>query len=270
MISMDWKERLRRDSEDFFRNKIPGGFYDIEIIYNAYPLRVNNKVPYEVISFVGKLIASRIAHQPEEYVAFCDYIFLHKGENGKIIFAYIMTRALKKSPDFFFPYLEKKLFNLKDTKIATLIVDKALSPLLKENPEKYQKTLIKWAKNDHPSLTFAIQKIITRIMQSHPQNIPDIFHQLESGWLYAGEQVIKLNIAVLKAIYKINPEFYFEIYGRYKNTREPIFAEILTSAIMDYHDNIFNAVSHWSQSGNVKLKKFGVHGLKIANRKRET
>ncbi len=269
MISMDWKERLRRDSDEFFKNKIPKGFYDIEIIYNAYPLRINNKIPSEVISFVGKQIASRIAHQPEKYIPFCDYIFSQKGETGKTIFAYIMTRALQKSPDVFFPYLEKKLFILKDSKIATLIVDKAISPLVRNNPSQYQKIIIKWAKNDHASLTLSMQKIITRIMQTHPENIPEIFQHLESGWLNAGEPMIKLNIAVLKSMYKINPDYYFEIYGHYQNTREPIFAEILTGAIMGYHPNIEAAVFHWSQSGNIRLKKFGLHGMKIINKKRK-
>jgi len=268
MISLDWKERLRRDSEDFFRNKIPQGFYDIEIIYNAYPLRVNNKIPKEVIAFVGKQIASKVSINPDNYLPFYDYIFHHKGETGKTIFAYIMARSLKKEPDIFFPYLEEKLFSIKDAKLATLIVDKAISPLVRKNPTQYQNIIIKWAKNDHPNLTLSMQKIITKIMQTHPENIPEIFHHLESGWLNAGEPMIKLNIAVLKSMYRINSEFYFEIYGHYQNTREPIFAEILTGAILDYHPNIEAAVSHWSQSGNVKLKKLGRHGLKIINKKR--
>jgi len=269
MISMDWKERLRTDSDDFFKNKIPEGFYDIEIVYNAYPLRVNNKIPNEVIAFVGKQIAAKIANHPEEYIEFYDYIFDHKGETGKTIFAYIITRALQKSPDTFFPYLEKKLFVLKDVRLATLIVDKAISPLVRKDPARYQNIIINWAKNDHPSLTISMQRILTRIMQTHPENIPDIFHHLESGWLNAGEPMIKLNIAALKSIYKINPDFYFEIYSHYQNTREPIFAEILTGAIMDYHPDIETAVIHWSQSGNIRLKKYGLHALKVLKKKRK-
>ncbi|MCF7911549.1 MAG: hypothetical protein K9M99_03395 [Candidatus Cloacimonetes bacterium] len=269
MISMDWKERLRRDSDDFFKNKIPVGFYDIEIVYNAYPLRINNKIPNEVIAFVGKKIASKIADQPTEYIKFYDYLFDHKGETGKILFAYIITRALQKSPDIFFPYLEKKLFTLKDAKLAVLIVDKAICPLVRKEPTKYQNIIISWAKIDHPSLTLSMQKIITSIMQTHPENIPEIFHHLESGWLNAGEPVIKMNIAVMKSIYKINPDFYYKIYGHYQNTREPIFAEILTGAIMDYHPDIETAVTHWSQSGNTRLKKYGMHALKLINKKRK-
>jgi len=269
MISMDWKERLRKDSDDFFKNKIPEGFYDIEIVYNAYPLRVNNKIPNEVIAFVGKQIASKVADKPEEYIEFYNYIFDHKGETGKTIFAYIMCRALQKSPDIFFPYLEKKLFVLKDVKLATLIVDKAISPLVRKDPIRYQNIIINWAKNDHPSLTISMQRIITRIMQTHPENISEIFHHLESGWLNAGEPMIKLNIAVLKSIYKIKPDFYFEIYSHYQNTREPIFAEILTGAIMDYHPDIETAVNHWSQSGNIRLKKYGIHALKVIKKKKD-
>lgn len=269
MISMDWKERLRRDSEDFFQHKIPEGYYDIEIIYNAYPQRVNNKIPSEVITFVSKQIAFRIASEPKKYIPFYDYIYSHKGENGKVVFSYIMARALQKDAKFFFPYLEKKLFALKDIKLARMIVDKAISPLVRKTPSEYQNIIINWAKKDHPALTISMQKIITRIMQTHPENIPEIFQHLESGWLNAGEPMVKLNIAVLKSIFKINPEYYFEIYHHYRHTREPIFAEILTGAIMDYHPSIEELVTHWSQSGNVKLKRMGAHGLKIINKKRK-
>lgn len=269
MISMDWKERLRRDSEDFYKNKLPNKFYDMEIIYNAYPLRTNNNIPSEVITFVGKQIAFRVANAPKEYLEFYDYIYDKKGENGKIIFAYIMAKALQKEPDFFFPYLEKKLFNLEDVRLAKMIVDKAISPLVRKDPAQYQKIIIMWAKNDHPSLTLSMQKIITRIMQTHPENIKDIFSHLESGWLNAGEPMIKLNIVVLKSVYKYNPEYYFSIYEHYKNTRNPKFVEILTGGIMDYHKSIEEAVTNWSQSGNSRLKKFGQHGLKIINKKRK-
>ena len=269
MISLDWKERLRRDTEDFYRNKLPEKFYDIEIIYNAYPLRTNNNIPSEVISFVGKQIASRIAQKPEDYIDFYDYIFEQKGENGKIVFAYIMNRALKKEPQVFFSYLEKKIFQLKDVILAIMIVDKAISPLIKNEPAQYQKIIINWAKKDNPSLTLSMQKLLVKIMQTHPENISDIFHHLESGWMHAGESVIKLNITILKAIYKINPEFYFGVFTHYRHTRDPIFAEILTGAILDYHEDIEEAVNNWAHSGNVHLKKFGVLGQRIIKKKRK-
>lgn len=268
MISLDWKERLRRDTEDFYRNKLPEKFYDIEIIYNAYPQRVNNNIPQEVINFVGKQIASKVAGNPADYIEFYDYIFHHKGENGKIIFAHIINRAVKADSGMFLPYLEDKLFELKDVKQAVMIVDKAISPLVRKEPEKYQKTIIRWAKKDHPSLTLSMQKLIIKIMQTHPENIEDIFHHLESGWLHAGEPMIKLNIAVLKAIYKANPDYYFKIYSHYRHTREPVFAEILTSAIMAYHEDIEETVNNWSHSGNVHLKKFGKLGKRIIKRKK--
>lgn len=269
MISLDWKERLKRDTEDFYRNKLPENFYDIEIIYNAYPQRVNNNIPYEVISFVGKQIASRIAHEPARYIDFYDYIFNHKKENGKILFAIIMNRALKKDPDTFFPYLEEKIFQLNDVKEAVMIVDKAISPLVRKDPGKYQRIIIKWAKKDHTALTLSMQKLIVKIMQTHPENIRDIFHHLESGWLHAGEPMIKLNIAVLRAIYKIDPDYYFEIFSHYRHTREPVFAEMLTSAITAYHPHIEEAVNNWAHSGNVHLKKFGLHGQKIIKKKKK-
>ncbi|MCF7918418.1 MAG: hypothetical protein K9N06_00710 [Candidatus Cloacimonetes bacterium] len=268
MISLDWKERLCRDTEDFYRTKLPEKFYDIEIIYNAYPLRINNNIPGEVITYVGKQIASRIAHNPADYIDFYDYIFSHKGENGKVIFALIISRALQNEPGIFFPYLEKKLFQLKDVKLAIMIVDKAISPLVRKDPAKYQKIIIKWAKKDHPSLTLCMQKLLVKIMQTHPENIPEIFQHLEAGWMQADEPMIKLNIAVLRAIFKIDPDFYYGIFNHYKHSREPVFAEILTGALLGYHPDIEEAVNYWAHSGNVHLKKFGLLGQKFVKKKR--
>jgi len=39
MISLDWQERLKMDTQDFVKRKLPKGKYDIDIVYNAYPQR---------------------------------------------------------------------------------------------------------------------------------------------------------------------------------------------------------------------------------------
>ena len=46
MISLDWKERLKKDTIDFAERKLPAHDYDIDIIYNAYPQRIDNKIPH--------------------------------------------------------------------------------------------------------------------------------------------------------------------------------------------------------------------------------
>ncbi|HCX73926.1 MAG TPA: hypothetical protein DHM37_09430, partial [Candidatus Cloacimonas sp.] len=104
MISLDWKERLKKDTLDFYQRKLPQKDYDIDIVYNAYPERIDNKIPQAVITLVGKTLASKLAKNADQYVEFYDYILKHKGEYGYIMFAYLMAKAVKKNPDFFLPY----------------------------------------------------------------------------------------------------------------------------------------------------------------------
>ncbi|MCK4695739.1 MAG: hypothetical protein KAT74_08245, partial [Candidatus Cloacimonetes bacterium] len=92
MISLDWKERLIKDTIDFFERKLTQGDYDIDIVYNAYPQRIDNKIPHAVITLVGKTLARKIFKTADQYFEFYKYLIENKGENGIIIFAYIMAR----------------------------------------------------------------------------------------------------------------------------------------------------------------------------------
>jgi hypothetical protein len=46
-----------------------------------------------------------------------------------------------------------------------------------------------------------------------------------------------------------------------------VFAEILFGAMVDFNDAILEMIEHWSQSGNIKLKKIGQSAQKVAKRK---
>jgi len=267
MISLDWKERLLNDTTDFFERKLPEGNFDIDIIYNAYPQRIDNKIPQVVITLVGKTLASKLAKTADKYFDFYDYLINNKGENGIIIFAYIMARAIKKKPELFLEYLEKILFKCAEQKYSNLIVDKAIYPLIKKNPLKYLDLLSKWIKKDNPYLSLSIQKLLVKLLHNDKNLVKPIFDKLESSWLYVTPTMIRLNFHVLKEIYKIKPKFYFSVYENYKNTRNPIFAEILSGAICVNNPNIQKMVELWSHSGNIKLKKIGLHAHKILIKK---
>lgn len=269
MISLDWKERLKKDTIDFYERKLPNQDYDIDIVYNAYPERVDNKVPAPVITLVGKTLASKLAKDADKYFPFYDYLLSHKGESGMMIFVYIMARAIKRHPDTFFDYLEKVLFSLQDQKTCNLIFDKAIYPYLKEHPEKYLDTLLSWLKRDNLYVAKGLQKIFTKLINYKPELIKPIFHKLETSWLYATPRMIKFNTQFIKAIYTVDPDYYLSIYNTYKSTRNPLFAEILCNAIVCYDKTIESMVDTWSQSGNVKLKKIGLHGQKIIKRRKK-
>jgi len=263
MISLYWKERLKQDTIDFFERKLPAKNYDIDIIYNAFPERIDNKIPHAVITLVGKTLASKIARTADMYFDFYNSLLENKGENGVIIFSYIMARAIKKKPDVFLDYLQNILYKEKDQKACNLIVDKAVYPFLKKKSLPYLDTISRWIKRDNKVLSLSIQKLLVKLIMNDQKLITPIFKKLETSWLYASSNMIKLNINFLKAIYKLDKDYYMSVFEDYKSTRNPVFADILCGSICCYHENIRKIVDNWSKSGNIKLKKIGLHGQKV-------
>jgi len=268
MISLDWQERLKMDTKDFVENKLPHNNYDIDIVYNAYPQRIDGNIPNAVITLVGKTLAAQIYKNAAKYFDFYDYILKNKGEHGGMIFAYIMARAIKKQPVLFLNYLEDFFFNTDDQKTSNLVMNKAIYPLLKKNALDHLDLILNWVKKDNKMLEESIFKLLRKLIGFDKSLIEPIFKKLELSWMYATPNIIKLNSKFLKAIYKKDKKFYLKVYDSYKNTRNPIFAEILCEGICCYNDNIKTICDNWSHSGNVRVKKIGLHGQKLLKNKK--
>ena len=268
MISLDWQERLKMDTQDFVERKLPKGNFDIDIVYNAYPQRIDGNIPNAVITLVGKTIAAKIYKEADKYFDFYDYILKKKGEHGGMMFAYIMARAIKKQPVLFLNYIEDFFFNTKDQKTCNLVMDKAIYPLLKKGTLEHIDLIINWVKKDNKLLEESIIKLLSKLIGQDAKLIAPIFKKLETSWLYATPNIIKLNSRFLKAIYKIDKKFYLTVYKNYQITRNPIFAEILCEAICCYDANIQTICDTWSHSGNIRVKKIGLHGQKLLKSKR--
>ncbi|MDP8203998.1 MAG: hypothetical protein P9L95_05650 [Candidatus Tenebribacter mawsonii] len=268
MISLDWQERLKMDTQDFVERKLPMGKYDIDIVYNAYPQRIDGNIPNAVITLVGKTIAAKIYKEADKYFDFYDYILKKKGEHGGMIFAYIMARAIKKQPVLFLNYIEDFFFNTQDQKTCNLVMDKAIYPLLKKDALVHIDLILNWVKKDNKMLEESIFKLLSKLIGQDSSLIEPIFKKLETSWLYATPNIIKLNSRFLKAIYKKNKKFYLNVYKNYQTTRNPIFAEILCEAICCYDNSIQTICDTWSHSGNIRVKKIGLHGQKLLNSKK--
>ncbi|MBN2460241.1 MAG: hypothetical protein JXB60_01430 [Candidatus Cloacimonetes bacterium] len=268
MISLDWIERLKKDTVDFYERKLPAGDYDIDIVYNAYPQRIDNKVPNAVLTLVGKTLGSIMAKDADRYFNFFNYLISQKGENGRIIFSYIMARAVRRKPDVFIDYIQEFLLKNKDQKTSNLLIDKAILPLFKKNTANYLELLLKWIKHDNSCLNKGMEKMLTKLVIYDSSLVRPIFHKLETSWLYATPSMIKFNSNFLKIIHKADPDFYLSIFKNYHNTRNPVFAEILSGAIVVYEKAIYEMVDNWTQSGNVNLKKIGQHAMKMLKKKK--
>jgi len=106
MLTIDWKERLNMDTADFLKNKLPKGDYDFEIIFIAYPERVNGKIPAEVISQVANNIVQQLGKKHELYLPFYNALWAKKGDYGKQAFAQILSKLLHRKPSVYMPVLE--------------------------------------------------------------------------------------------------------------------------------------------------------------------
>ena len=273
MISLDWKERLKLDTADFITRKIPQGDYDIDIVYNAYPKRVDNKVPSEVIVFVAKTLAGKIARNADNYFNFYDYLWHKKGENGRLVFAYLMQKITKRNPELFLDYLKTILANCNDVTDINLVLNKAVTPLFKKEEKKYIDILFKWLKIDNHHLHKSIINLFTKIAKNDPSLLKYIFKKMEQEWMHPNEHTVRDNTLFLKAIYKIDPEFYFSIYDNYKGSRNPIFVEILCHALLpiaeqEGFEKLKKYLENWHKSGNVRIKKAAASGLKALKKKR--
>jgi len=268
MISLDWKERMLHDCDDFFERKLPKGDYDFDIIYNAYPGRHDNKIPRDVVVFVAQTLASKMMKNHKDYLPFCEYIWNRKGLNGKIVFSCVISKFLKKDYLYYFEYTKKYLFTLTDLGEINLLIDKIFYPIFKKNPTIHIDTLLTWIREANEKISQQTIKLILKIGKNDSVFLKKFMTKLEGKWLGANPDFVKVNGFFLKNLAKINYESYLQFYKNYKNSREPIFVEILTAGLTGYEDFIYEIYENWSKSGNARLKKAALTGFKYLNRKK--
>jgi len=268
MISLDWKDRLVRDSIDYFERKLPEGDYDFDIIYNAYPERNDNKIPRDVIVLVANTLGMKMLKHHSQYLLFCDYIWKHKGLNGKVAFACIVSKFLRKDYQFYFDYSKKYLSKTKDNIEINMLLDKIFYPLFKKQPMNNIDTIINWIKEDNEKVNQQLIKIVFRISKTEPEFLVKFINRLEHKWLDANPEFAKICGFFLKLLAKHDYDLYVNMYKNYKTSREPIFVEILTYGLVKYDDVINEIYENWGKSGNARLKKSAVTGLKFLSKRK--
>ena len=268
MISIDWKERLVNDCVDFLERKIPMGDFDFDIIYNAYPSRNDSKIPRDVIVFVSNTLGIKMAKKHKNYLTFCDYIWAHKGSNGRIAFACIISKFVKKDQDFYLEYSKNHLSQCRDVNEMNLLFEKVFLPVFKKQPNDNIDVILKWMReNDEKTSQFLI-KMVLKIGKSNQEFLKKFIDRLENKWFDANPEFVKINGIFLKNLAKLDYEVYLSIYKNYKNTREPIFVEILTLGLVNFDEFLYEIYENWSKSGNARLKKAAIAGLRYLKKRK--
>ena len=269
MITLDWKDRLEKNSSDFFYRKIPYGDYDFDFIYNGYP-KNDNKIPRDVVVLVGNLLATKMVKNHKEYIPFCDYIWEHKGANGRLAFVCIISKFIKKDYEFYYEYSKKFLDKSNEITEINLLFDKIFLPIFKKNPFDNIETIISWMREGNEKVNSGLVKIIMKLGKQSPEFLKKFIERLENRWLRADNDFVKVNGNFLKCLSKLDYESYLNIYRNYQSTREPVFVEILTLGLTNYEDFLYELYENWNKSGNARLKKAASTGLKFLKKRKES
>ncbi len=267
MLTIDWKERLKKDCADFVEQKLPKRDYDFEIIYKAYPARVNGKIPNEVISFVAQSLAQALGKNNEHLVPFLQYLWDKKGDAGKHAFCYLIAKYTTKKPEQYFPIIEKVISSA-DTTILALILEKILMPLIKKKPEMYLPYLYKWIEHPKAEVGKASMNALLKLVKKDFELIPMVLEHFQHQWNYPINQHLVNHMVFLKTLGKLDWPLYISVYESYKFTRDPQTVEILCGGIYDYDPLLYEIVENWTHSGNARLKKAAVAAFKILNKKK--
>ncbi|GAB1467583.1 hypothetical protein MASR2M64_02570 [Candidatus Cloacimonadota bacterium] len=267
MLTIDWKERLNMDAEDYLNNKLPNGDYDFEIIFNAYPERINGKIPAEVINYVAGVLVHKIGKNHEQYLPFYQQLWVKKGEYGKTAFAHIMSKLLHKKPAVYIPLFEEALAHADNGEMASLL-DKVMLPLLRKSPEKYLDMAYGYSNSKIELLRKNGLGLLVKLLKRREDLIPTIMEHFSHQWSYPLGDFMPSHVLMLKAVAKQSPDYYLKVWEDYGSSRDPQIVELLCASVTEYIPQIEAAIELWTRSGNARVKKAATSAHKILLKKK--
>lgn len=269
MLTIDWKERLDSDTKDYLANKLPNNDFDFDIIFNAYPERVSGKIPSEVITFVSASIVTQLGKKHAKYIPFYLYLWDKKGEYGRSAFIVMLSRLLRKAPETYFEVLEHAMNNSSPAELASLL-ERVLLPILRKKPEKYLNKVFVWNADPDLEIRKASVTLLIKLMKREPQCIPAIIDHFTALWLKPLGDYQANHIQLFKAIYKIDPDAYEQVWKDYGHQRDPEIVEILSATLQNWNPQIEECVDIWTRSGNARVKKAGLSAMRILQKKKKS
>lgn len=256
IITYDWQQRLKKDTLDFLEHKIPDKDYDFEIIYNAYPERVNGEVPQPVVTYVAKEMRKVIQNDPDTYIDFLLFIQKKKGDYGKKIFNYVMSKVALKHPGDYDEIFRKALKDTHDKSEIKKICDNIILPLLKKYPDKYIDDVINTVRQvPQDDVIDCAFTTLCKYMKTNKVKAKTINQKIDSFWNSENKMIRNGIVQILKNLYKIDKRLYRDTYRSYQSTYNPNFIEILADSISENSQLIREIVERWEKSGNIRIKK---------------
>ncbi len=267
MLTIDWKERLNQDTADYLEHKLPKGDYDFEIIFIAYPERVNGKIPSDVINHVAAGMLHGLGKKHAEYLPFYRALWKKKGDYGKIAFAFILSKLLPKKQEIYTPLLDEALAAASAAEISMLL-DKVMLPLLRKHPEKYLDKAYAFCTSSHEELRKQGLHLMIRLLKKREDLIPQIMNHFAHGWHYPLVDGIGGQVLLLKTVAKLDQNYYLKVWEEFGQSRDPQIVELLCATVTDYHPQLEAPIEIWTKSGNARLKKAATIAQRILLKKK--
>lgn len=267
MLTIDWKERLNKDTADYLENKLPKSDFDFEIIFIAFPERINGRIPPEVIVHVANSLVRGMGKNHEKYIPFFKHLWEKKGDNGRTAFIAILAKLAAKKPAVYLPMLETALQTAKAAELASLL-EKVMLPLLVKQPDKYLGKAYAWARSSRDEVRKQSVNLIIKLLKKRPELSAETVQHFVNQWLQPLGDEATHHVALLKAVYKLDGELYLNIWRQHVHSRDPQSAEILCASLQLYHPEIAEIVENWTRSGNARLKKAALAAQRILQKKK--
>ncbi len=267
MLTIDWKDRLNKDTAEYLEKKLPKNDYDFEIIFIAYPERVNGKIPPEVIIHVANTIVHHLGKNHEKYLPFFKHLWEKKGENGKTAFIAIMSKIAGKKPAVYIPLIEGAI-NSSNAADMAAIMEKVILPLLRKQPDKYLSYLYTWSKSPKELVRKQTIALLVKLLKKNPELAKETVQHYVNQWLQPLGETAADHVLLLKAVTKLDADLYLDIWQQHSHSRDPQSAEILCASIQFYDENIAQTVEVWTKSGNARLKKAAVTAQRVLLKKK--
>ncbi len=267
MLTIDWKERLDMDTEDYLKNKLSKGDYDFEIIFNAYPERVNGKIPAEVINYVAGVIVQKLGKAHEQYLPFYQRLWSKKGDYGKLAFELIISKLLHKKPAVYMPLFDEALAHADNNEVIALM-DKVMLPLLRKDPDKYLNIAYGYSNSDNDNIRKNGLNLLVKLLKKREDLIPTIMQHFSHLWSYPLGDAMPSHVLMLKAVAKQSPDYYLKVWAEYGSSRDPQIVELLCATVTDYIPELEAPIELWTHSGNARLKKAALAAYKLLLKKK--
>ncbi|HRT59550.1 MAG TPA: DNA alkylation repair protein [Candidatus Syntrophosphaera sp.] len=267
MLTIDWKERLRKDTIEYLQKKLPQNDFDFEIIFIAYPERVNGKIPPQVIVHVANSIVKKLGKNHEKYLHFYKHLWDKKGETGRTAFIAIMAKLVQKKPAVYLPMVQKAVNNAHDADLAS-IFEKVMLPLLRKQPEEYLSYAYDWTRSGKELVRKQAVNLLIKLLKRNPELSEEVVQHFVNQWLQPLDDLASNHVTLLKAVQKLDWELYLDVWRQHDQSRDPQSAEILCASLQSYHPEIEETVVNWTKSGNARLKKAAVAAQRILLKKK--